>query len=231
MKLHLLAAVPALFATGAYAQDANEILKKVQDTYTNLKSGVFQAVRTSDTKLSSTPDARVDTKIDVAVVKPNKVKVDYHYPEARDEWLRVSDGKTFSGFRIATHEKKQSPATANDLDILAGTFIETYKHIADDVQSAKVTGSEQLDLGGTKHDCYIVEVTYKNRPLPDGQTALPTKYWIDKSSNLVLREIDESISKSRTGTNDVKNTRTLSFVVANVNTPVPDTAFAFNPKR
>jgi outer membrane lipoprotein-sorting protein len=217
-----------LFAAGVYAQDARQILQKVQETYLNMTSGSFQAVRTSDTLMSGSHDVKNETKIEIDVAKPNKVKVEYDYPGGGGEWIRVSDGKTFSGFRELTHERKQSPASKDDLNILDGTFVDRFEQINDNVESAKVTGSEALDVGG-KRDCYVIEVTYKPRPLPEGEKQLPTKYWIDKARYLVLQEVAEATSRSISGKTDVTNRRTLSFVAADVNSPVPDKLFAFNP--
>lgn len=223
-------AAALFFAAGVYAQDARQILQKVQETYLNMTSGQFQAVRTSETIMSGTPDIKTATKIEIDLVKPNRVKVVYDYSGAGGEWIRVSDGKTFSGFRELTHEKKQSPASQDDMNILDGTFVDRFEQINDNVVDAKVTGSESLDAGG-KHDCWVIEVTYKPRPLPQGQTQLPTKYWIDKSRYLVLQETTQTKSQSVSGKTDVTNRRTVSFSAADVNSPVPDNSFAFNPPR
>jgi outer membrane lipoprotein-sorting protein len=225
----LLIAAIGCGAGSARAEDATEILKKTGENYQNLKSAHFEATTVSDTRLGSS-DVKQETKLEVALVKPDKVKVDYHYPNDIGRWLRVSDGKTFSGYRSITKEKKQSPASENDLNILRGTFVERYKGIADNVTSAKILKSEPVNVGGKDIDCWVIEVNYKPGLLPEGTEALPTTYWIDKSRNLVLKQTSGTKSKSH-GNNDSTNIRTTTFTVADVNGSVPDTEFAFNPKK
>lgn len=229
MRCSLLIAGSVLFAAGASAQDARAILQKVQDTYSNMRSAVFQGVRTLDTRIGG-KETRAETRIQIAMEKPNKVRVQYDYPGADGEWLRVANGKNFFGFREVTHEKKQSPASPRDMDILNGTFVDRFRQITRNLQSAKVDGSEKLDVGGA-HDCWVVEATYKAAVLPNGEVPLPTKYWIDKQRNLVLQEQSGTRSRSKSGLDNVTNTRTLSFVQAEVNSQVPDVYFAFNPPR
>lgn len=223
---HVAAAFTVL-AFAARADEAIDLLKKVEDTYNNLNSAHFEAVRASKTQVGKDIGASSETKMIVSVSKPNKVKVDYIYPGQGGEWLRVSDGKTFSGFRSITKENKQQPASENDMDILNGTFVDRFRHIAENVASAKILRDESVAVGSKQIPCRVVEVTYKNPVLPPNTEQLPTTYWIDKDRNIVLKET----SGTRSTTSKSETIRTLTFTAADVNTPLADTEFAFNPKR
>jgi outer membrane lipoprotein-sorting protein len=221
LLLFLALAVPA------FCQDANEILKKVGETYASLKSAHFEGATVSETSTGGV-DSKIETRIIVAVTEPNKVKIEFQYPNGGD-WVRASDGKTTWDYRALTHEYTAKPATAYDINMFNGTRLSAYERIAEGVKSAKLVRSESLSTGGRNVACYVLEVQYPPRNGTSGDLAVatpqPTTYWIDKAKYIVLQESTGSESKSS------KNTRTTRFDVASINEPVPDTLFVFDPPR
>lgn len=217
----LVATAPAL------CQDAKAILEKVGETYTNLKSAHFEGAIVSETS-SGSVDSKTETKIVVAVIEPNKARVEFQYPNGGD-WIRASDGKTTWDYRALTHEYTAKPATEFDINMINGTRLSAYERIAESIQSAKIVRSESIPVGGKSVDCYVLEVQYPPRSHDPSDLALAapqtTTYWVDKARNIVIEEKSGSESKS------TKNTRTIKFDLASVNEPLPDTLFAFAPPK
>jgi len=218
------AAFAALSIQTGRAQElsAPEILAKVGETYQNLSSCRFQWTNVSETRIGSTTSTR-ETRFDVAVLKPNKVRVVIDYPEASD-WYRLSDGHTFVQYRASDADASRQPASEYDLRAVRSTRIGSYQDIADGAENSKVVGSETLQIGGAGIDCHIVELQYSGGTLLSGSKRLPTRFWIDKARFLVLREI--AGTKSGAGRNATENHRTTTFTLAEVNAPVPDSLFA-----
>jgi outer membrane lipoprotein-sorting protein len=224
----VFALVLPLAATPATAQEAKEILGKVRETYTNLQSCHLEGSILAETR-AGRATSKYETHFEIAVVKPNKVKVEFQYPGA-GSWLRVSDGKTMYRYRSLNKQLKQEPASPYDLDVLKGTVISNYENILDGLKSAQLKGSEPAQVGDKSADCYVVEAQYQRRNEREGVEPLPTKYWIDKARSVLLRQV--SGTRSTSGGTETENIRTTSFSLVQINQPVPDTVFLFNaPKK
>ncbi|HLJ17214.1 MAG TPA: hypothetical protein VKV15_22155 [Bryobacteraceae bacterium] len=221
-----------LLATGfavAAGGDAQTILQKVADTYANLKSYHFEGVTVAETKASTT-DSKSATEFSIAMSPPNKLRVEFRYQNSGN-WVRVSDGKTTLRYRSLTKELKKDPASPDDLDILRGTPISSYDHITDGMKKATLLPEESLEVNGKSVPCYVVEVEYTPGLLLAGMEQMPTRYWIDKARNIVLKQVTGTRSATQDPSRSTVNTRTTTFTTASVNEDVPDTMFAFNPKQ
>jgi hypothetical protein len=69
-------------------------------------------------------DSKIETRVFVDVTEPNKVKIEFQYPNGGDR-VRASDGKTTWDYRALTHEYTAKPATAYDINMINGTKRET----------------------------------------------------------------------------------------------------------
>jgi outer membrane lipoprotein-sorting protein len=224
MLIVLVSAALAGAAAGE-SRDAQSILKQVGQTYQNASSFQFAGTTSTVTK-SSLATSESEVRFEVAFEKPGQMKVEFHYPDA-GVWLRVLNGKTYSAYRSLTGQETHKAASAFDLDILLNsTVIPRFEKIADGVESAKLTGTEMIDVGGKPVQCEVVEVTYKGRAKFPGMRRLPTKYWIDPQHNLVLREMRST--ESQGGHYQTINTRTTTFTMASLNQPIPSSVFEFS---
>ncbi len=214
-----LAAV-SLLLPAARAQEAKEILEKVAGTYQGLSSCHFEWTTVAETRTEAATSSQ-ETRYELAAAKPNKIKALVGYPN-HETWIRVSDGNTLTRYRSYGHQVSREPAPADLGGILNSTLIGDYERIADRVQSARITGSEAVNIGGTNIDCYVLEVEYPPGTLLPGTEPMPTRYWIDKSRFVVLREVSGTRS---TGQFPTENTRTSTFTVAEINQPAPESAF------
>jgi outer membrane lipoprotein-sorting protein len=210
------------------ATDAQAILQKVADTYTNLKSYHFEGTTVAETKAGTT-DSSSETGFSVAMSPPNKLRVEFRYANA-GSWVRVSDGKTTMRYRSLTKEMKKDPASPDDLDMGRATPISTNHRTAAGVNNATLLPEESLQVNGASVPCYVVEVEYNTASARPGMEPLPTRYWIDKARDIVLKQVTGTRSTKQDASHATQNTRTTTFTVASVNENVPDTLFAFNPK-
>lgn len=208
--------------------DAQAILQKVADTYSNLKSYHFEGTTVAETKTGPT-DYKSDTGFSIAMSPPNKLRVEFRYANS-GRWVRVSDGKTTMRYRSLTKEMKKDPASPDDQDILRGTPISSFDRIAEGVKKATMLPEETLQVDNKSVPCYVIEVEYNTASVLPGMEQMPTRYWIDKSRNIVLKMVTGTRSTKQDASRATTNTRTTTFTVASVNENVPDTLFAFNPK-
>lgn len=205
------------------AEDAGELLAKVGETYRNLKSYQFEGTTLSESKTKSA-DSKSETEFVVAYAEPNRFRVEVRYPQAGN-WVRVSDGKTFSRFRSSTKEFRQEATDPADVRLVKGTIIGTLEHIDRGATNAKLVGSEKVTLDGHDVDCHVVEFQPSGQSLLPGMQILPSRVWVDKERFLVLRHV----TGTRAGGNSEQsttNTMTTTFTVAKINEPVTDSMFA-----
>jgi outer membrane lipoprotein-sorting protein len=202
--------------------DAKAILGKVQTAYGYLRSYDFKGTTTESTTLDGKASSQV-THFEDAFSPPNKFLVVYHYPTAGD-WIRVSDGSTLYRYRSLTKQVQKTPVKKEDVSIPDSAFVLDYLQLQMKTTDPKLTGSDTLTVDGQPHDCYVVE-GHVSRLVPSGTTVLPTKWWIDKKTFLVLRQVEATSIKLSGHT--TQNTRDMMFTMAQVNQTVPDTLFAF----
>lgn len=225
----ILVLLPALAGATlcAFGQDTQTTLQRVSDTYANLKSYHFAGAILAETKAGNSV-SRSGTEFDVAMSAPAKLRVEYRYEHAGN-WVRVSDGKTTSRYRSLTKEFKRDAAAPEDLDILRGTPVSSFEHIAEGVKKATLLPEETVAVGGQAVPCLVLEVEYPPGALLAGMVPIPTRYWIDKSRNIILKQVTGTRSQTDDASRRTENLRTTTFTVASINEDVPDTLFAFNP--
>lgn len=222
-----LAVAVALAAGVCGAQDANEILAKAGAAYQSMTSYHFEGKITSKTDMGG-KSTESETQFVVAYASPDQFRVEFRYPTAGD-WVRVSDGKTYTAYRSISKQLDQSPATSDSLRVLEGSPVASFDDLAEGRKNAKVVGTEPVMVDGKAVDCYVIEFDARPRNLPEGTSQLPTKVWVDKQRMIVLRRA----LKTQAGKGDhlTVNERTIEISSAQVNQPVAPTLFAFDRTR
>lgn len=205
------AGVLVILSGMACAQDAMAILKSVSETYSALKSYEFQGETTATTqtgKISSTSEETFT----VVFTAPDRFLVEFHYP-GQGSWTRASNGTTMTEIRTFTKEFTKRAADQNDIRVLDNSPIGAFYDLETGTRSATVDGSEKLTVEGQEIDCWVVQADREVGILPDGVKRMPTRLWIDKARNLVLKQVSgtESIA---TGSKATKNVRTMTIIVA-----------------
>lgn len=240
-------------AAAAAAQEQTDgltILKKVQDTYTSMKT--FQAKGRLATTLSS-PTVLVgggrlipqtsETPFAVAMAQPDKLRVENQ--DAEKGSLKIWHGKTlwtytpklneYSQVDISTASGAREKASAlEDFDGFRGD----YKTLLQGVKSAELLREEPLQVNGHDVDCYVLRVEGKGSGKPvtskSGTTLQvdPTEIlWIDKSRFLVLKKRSGTVKSSTSGPLGMQFDfdSTVYFEKAAADEPVSDELFSFVP--
>src|SRR5262245_66106100 len=112
---------------------------------------------------------------------------------------------------------------ANATNLLAG-----YSRVADRLGDAKIIGEETLEIGGRRSDCFVIEAYYFATSTGRQSSTLTRKLWIDKSRNIVLREIQHTEARMPRG-RTVNSKMTYVFTVARLSESNPDFMFLLVP--
>src|SRR5262245_34892878 len=225
------------------APDAKAILKQVAETYKNLRSYHFEGRYTLEQVTESIglkdefkreelfvnaaikPDrSRIESKnthISVTSISDGKMKC--LYAPGPNEYTKTGEGPV----RLVTDGpvKDSVPMAhlANATNLLAG-----YSRVSDRLGVAKIIGEETLEIGGRRSDCFVIEAYYFAASTGSQTSTRTRKLWIDKSRNIVLREIQNTEAKMPWG-RTINSKMTYIFTVATVGEPIPETLFTFVP--
>lgn len=211
-----------MFAGVLMADDASQVLKTVAETYQNLRSYYFEGGTVSETKMGASV-SKSETKFVVAFQSPNLFRVEYVYPTAGN-WIRVSDGKNTWRERSITKDFNESPAVPEDIYMMDDSPIAAFEKIDKNVANATMAGSEPVTVGVQAFDCDVIQGDLTDPGGAAGPQTTPTKFWIDKTRHLVLRQVSTSSSRSKGGVTN-ENTRTMNITRADISQPVPPTVF------
>jgi TonB family protein len=225
------------------APDAKAILKQVAETYKNLRSYHFEGRYTFEQEIESVglkdeikreelfvnaaikPDrSRIESKnthISVTSISDGKTK--WVYAPGPNEYTKTEEGPV----RLVTGGPVKNSAAmahlANATNLPAG-----YSRVADRLGVAKIIGEEELEIGGRRSDCFVIEAHYFAASTGNQSNTMTRKLWIDKSRNIVLREIQNTEAKMPWG-RTLNSKMTYIFTVASVGEPIPETLFTFAP--
>src|SRR5262245_62948194 len=224
------------------APDAKAILKQVAETYKNLRTYHFEGRFTQEQVIESIglkdemkreelfvnaaikPDrSRIESKnthISVTSVSDGKTK--WLYAPGPNEYTRTEEGLVRQVTGSPVRNSAPMAHLANATNLLAG-----YSRVADRLGDAKIIGEETLEIGGRRSDCFVIEAYYFATSTGRQSSTLTRKLWIDKSRNIVLREIQHTEARMRGRT--VNSKMTYIFTVARVGESIPESLFAFVP--
>jgi cytochrome c biogenesis protein CcmG, thiol:disulfide interchange protein DsbE len=173
-----LAALLVVACTLAPAQDAAEILRRTAETYRSLHSFEASGVLRTQTTVSGVP-YEVTWPVSLAQADSSVLPPDSPVPGLSPLFqfgvraLRGPDGDTV---RPEADEPSAPKGWAQ------------FDHIDRHVRKFLGLSSETIEFEGGPRACWVVEVAYEPgfpaRALADH----PLRYWIDRSSHLVLRE-------------------------------------------
>ncbi len=218
------------------SQDAQGLLKKVSDTYKNLKSYHFEGTTTMEVKAEGMQQ-KMEMPMVMAAAKPGKTRLEIKNPMTG--MLRVSNGETtwmyiprlkqFTKRTAATVETAGGESEKTGLDAaLSGSPLAQFEQLADKAKGAKMLREETTEIDGKKIDCYVVELPQElPKNLPVQMESSPKTLWIDKARYLVVKESFSGKMSSPMG--EMQMFTTTVFNVAKINEPVSETLFTFTP--
>jgi TonB family protein len=227
----------------AAAPDAKAILRQVAETYKNLRSYHFEGRFTQEQVIESIglkdeikreelfvnaaikPDrSRIESKnthISVTSVSDGKTK--WLYAPGPNEYTRTEEGLVRQVTGSPARNSAPMAHLANATNLPAG-----YSRVADRLGDAKIIGEETLEIGGRRSDCFVIEAYYFATSTGRQSSTLTRKLWIDKSRNIVLREIQNTEARMPWG-RTINSKMTYVFTVATVGESIPESLFAFVP--
>ena len=221
--LALLAAIAAV----ASGQTGPEILNKSAETYRSLKSYHFEAQVLAES-VSDYQDSRVRSTKIFAAVPPNRRRVESKGGQLAS--LRVYDGQHVWEFRPGANQfVRQSQDTYKPplMNTLSDP-VDGYKGL-DKSQDAKLLRDENLEAAGGTRMCWVIEVPKKFRPTGMMLEWSPSTYWVDKATNLVLKEQYYVKTKPANMDSVLTQTTTTTYTVARINEDVAAGLFQFQP--
>lgn len=201
--------------TRAAQTEASEVLKKVSDTYRNLKTFHFDGQTVMEMKADGV-FLRMEMPFTIAQGKPGQRKVMVKGPFETNKTI-VSDGQT-EWFYL--HKEKQYTKKPIDKSLLSAdpgsSLIAQFKNdamfadmISDDLteglKTAKIDHEEMIEIGGQRISCYVIEAVFGDKgnlgtgeaqpkgddtkkadASVDGLT-VPMTFWVDKERMIVLQ--------------------------------------------
>lgn len=209
-----LAAV--LWPACAAAQDAMQILQKVQAAYGTLKTCDVESVQRRETRGAGRQSAsEIHRHVWMAPGGKWRQQVD-------PGLVAVSDGSTVWRYNPQNREYTREPGRP-DANPLGN------QRILRQVASARVVREENLPVGGVPIACYVIEATLATPEQPPaGVTMAPIEFWIDKARDLILQQRTRT-TDNRPGSDTETSVSTMMVTKAAVNQPVPDSVFEFQP--
>ena len=221
--LALLAAIAAV----ASGQTGPEILNKSAETYRSLKSYHFEAQVLTETVSDNNDSRSRSTKI-FAAVPPDRRRVESKGGQLAS--LRVYDGQHVWEFRPGVNQfarQNQDTYKPPMMNTLSDP-VDGYKGL-DKSQDAKLLRDENLEAAGGTRMCWVIEVPKKFRPAGMMLEWSPSTYWVDKATNLVLKEQYYVKTKPPNIDSVQTQTTTTTYTIARINGDVAAGLFQFQP--
>jgi len=224
--------VLSISASAQTPPDAQAILKKVNETYRDLKSYQFEYKTVSDSKaerngLTSTTHSERLSRI--TAVRPDRIRV-----ETQDSYssvLLIANGQTVWIYSSQLNAyTKRSPRTV-DLFAAAKSTDPSYEKIARQVntklanyarlnvepRNLTLLPDDILTVNGRQIPCYVLSFAKGG-----------ARYWIDRERYLVLRESTDQTVQNSPGS-VTRYLSVVNFISAAINEPAPDSAFSYTP--
>ena len=224
----------------AKCQDQPEpqiLLGRVSETYRNLKSYRFELSIVTESwakgaqKVES--ESRSEERVLLAACKPNLLRIELKNPTL--SLTKVSDGESSWVSFPALGQYMRKEGGAADPEVAAAwlkratSLVTDYESLAQRARQAHFLRVEAVEVGGRRADCQVVEIGYAS----DGAAITPESrrtLWIDRTRNLVLKEITYSKTWTAFG-NFTETKRTVNFTAVDLGGPFSDSIFAFTPQK
>ncbi len=223
-------------------REARDLLEKVEHRYGSAENFRLNALITTEIS-SGRRNQTIEIPLTYAVSAPGKMRLEIDHDMANvtlvsngsTTWTYLASDKQYTRKQASTLRKEGSGPSADPTDEqflqLARSLTETYADITDKLNSASITNRPQLTVNEQAVDTYLVEATYEDdlkSERPDASIA-PTKYWIDSSRHLVLKQFDEYTLPSRRTGDSVRVRETTLIKEYEMDPSFSSKTFSFQP--
>lgn len=230
----------SISASAQPTHNAHTILKRVNETYRNLKSYQFEYKTVSESKTEReglTSSMREERLSRITAVRPDRIRVETQ--DSHSSVIFIADGQTvwLYSSQLNAYTKRASgrlnlfaPAdrTESRYERMArwvNTKLADYSQLTVEPHNLTLLPNETLIVEGRQIPCHVLSIV---RGV--GSDKDSTRYWIDRDRYLVLRESTDQTS--RIGRDSVmRSLRLVNFISAAINQPVADSAFSYTPPK
>ncbi len=211
--------------------DAKELLKKVGETYRDLKSYQFEFTLLTELR-SKAGRKSIETNVALWASRPGKLRVMISgglgelqvFSNGSESWVFVPLLNQYTR-QAADSSNKPAEERISRFAAIATKVLEQFEKISSNASVARILRTENLPIGDDEVECQVVEVELEEQE--PGEKRMRT-YWIDPPRNLVLKAVQ--FDKLPDGAADALETEiTTTFKKAKVNEALPDSAFVFQP--
>jgi outer membrane lipoprotein-sorting protein len=223
--------------------EAMELLKKVAESYRNLKSYHFEGVEIRESRAEGTY-SRAESPFIWALESPGKFRMETKAPSSmRMTW--VSDGQIAWNYnaRLKQFTKKSAPPAQQAGGSEPGAPRKTLNagipsitdriggvRIADLARSAKILREEAISVGGHSINCYVVEAEGRAQNIRGVSLPPPvTTYWVDKARLIVLRKTHKGTALYFPHEERMETSEQITLSLVKVDEPIAASLFTFTP--
>ncbi|HEY7180500.1 MAG TPA: DUF2092 domain-containing protein, partial [Blastocatellia bacterium] len=225
-------------ASAQPAPDAQAILKKINETYRNLKSYQFEYktvidLRTERDGLTSTQHNESMSRI--TAVRPDRIRVETQ--DSLSSVLFIADGHTVWLYSSQMNAyTKRAPGTVDIFAVakptdsryesmarMVNTKLAGYARLTSEPRNLTLLPDETINIRGRQTPCYVISIVRGVGSNKDN-----TRYWIDRERYLVLRESADQTFQISPGS-VTRSLRLVDFISAAINEPALDSAFSYTP--
>lgn len=219
-------------ATLAVAQslpDAQTLLDRGQAASKAFHSLQLVMEMTMETGFPSGP-IKVSTEMSTAYLNPGKSRMETG--AAGMKILNVSDGESTWIYSSTLKQYVHIRAAEGPQAVMASMGIQMPDTHSVST-SSKITGEEALEIGGEKHDCWVIETKVGEMTLPSADKSIPkmngaiSTTWLDKKLGVTLRS-DLAMTMTIGGKNIEMHQKMVAKSVK-VNAPLDEAMFTFTP--
>ena len=224
MRMLVLLAAVAAVASG---QTGPDILKKAAETYQSLKSYQFEAQIVTESVSESSESRSRSIRISAAIL-PDRRRLETKGGQFTS--LRVYDGHTVWDFRAGANQfaRQNQAAFKPPMMNTLSDPVDGYKAL-EKAEGGRLLREESIEAAGGARPCWVIEVPSKFRASGPVLDRSPITYWVDKSTNLVLKESQSTKIKMPMMDTPQTSTATTTYTVARTNEVLPDELFRFQP--
>ncbi len=228
----------SISASAQTTPDAQEILKKVNETYRNLKSysfeykTVFESTTEREGLTSTTHNESLSR---ITAVRPNRLRAETK--DSNSTALLIADGqsvwmyssqmnaytKQAAGTVDVFAETKSANSYHENMARLASAKLAAYARLTAAPRNITLLPNETVTVDGRQIQCYVLSIAQGAGSLKSN-----ARYWIDGERYLVLREsMDQTFRNGPGGVTQSMNL--VNFLSAAINEPAPDSVFSYAP--
>jgi outer membrane lipoprotein-sorting protein/peroxiredoxin len=216
--------------------EAMELLKKVAESYRNIKSYQLEGVEVWESR-STGMYYRTESAFVWAFEKPGKFRLETKSP-AGNRSTAVSNGESIWNYSPSleqyTKKSVQPSPKAGDTDTGARRVQNPLEKIGgtkitDLARGARNMPEEVISIDGKPINCYVVEVIYRAPRNSDMNASIIVTYWIDKTRLIVIRKASKQKFISLPPDERTETIGLITFSLVKVDESLPASLFAFTP--